>query len=165
MKEKQTDLTSEQLLAINVLAQSDLKDKFYWSGGTLLSHVYLHHRKSVDIDFFSDEHFGLEKLVVWADNFCNVAKFSEYEERRIHDRNEFIFKKKDYSLRVEFVYYNHTKKPINRNREKYEGVYIDSLEDIAANKFFAFFDRSEPKDLLDLYFLINLAERGYRHLN
>ena len=34
------------------------------------------------------------------------------------------------------------------------GVSIDSLEDIAANKIMAYFDRNEPKDLFDIYFLI-----------
>jgi len=34
---------------------------------------------------------------------------------------------------------------------------VDSLEDIAANKTLAYFDRNEPKDLFDLYFLINKA--------
>lgn len=34
------------------------------------------------------------------------------------------------------------------------GLNVDSLEDLAANKTMAFFDRNEPKDLFDVYFLI-----------
>jgi len=53
---------------------------------------------------------------------------------------------------VEFVYYNHEKKTL-RKRKKFLGVFIDSLEDIAANKLIALLDRSEPKDVFDLYFV------------
>lgn len=37
------------------------------------------------------------------------------------------------------------------------GVFIDSLDDIAANKVMAYFDRNEPKDIFDIYFLIHKA--------
>jgi len=33
-------------------------------------------------------------------------------------------------------------------------VLVDSLEDIAANKIMALFDRNDPKDLVDLYFFL-----------
>lgn len=81
------DLTNKQKLAIELLAHSKLKKTFYWTGGTLLSYYYLHHRKSLDLDFFTQSPF--------------------------------------------------------------------SLDDIAANKTMAYFDRVEPKDLFDIYFLIH----------
>jgi len=55
---------------------------------------------------------------------------------------------------MEFVYYNHEKKTLKK-RNKLLGAYVDSLEDIAANKTMAYFDRNEPKDLFDLYFLLH----------
>ena len=56
-------------------------------------------------------------------------------------------------LRIEFVYYSHDKKTIKK-RVKFLGVYIDSLEDIAANKIISLMDRNEPKDLFDIYYLL-----------
>ena len=58
---------------------------------------------------------------------------------------------------MKFVHYNY---PKLKKRKKWNGVYIDSLDDIAANKLMAFFDRNEPKDLFDLYFLI--TKKGYK---
>ncbi len=150
-------LNSDQKLALDLFSKSDLVEQFYWTGGTLLAYKYLHHRLSVDIDFFSDEPYDSELVNQWTQNFKDKAGFETLEARRIYDRREFIFNSDERNLKVEFVYYNHTKKPINRNREKFLGVYVDSLEDIAANKTFAFFDRNEPKDLFDLYFLLTKA--------
>lgn len=36
----------------------------------------------------------------------------------------------------------------------YQGILIDSLADISANKIIALFDRNEPKDLFDVYTLL-----------
>jgi len=52
---------------------------------------------------------------------------------------------------MEFVFYEH---PKIKSRKKWQGIFIDSLEDIAANKVMAFFDRNDSKDLIDLYFLL-----------
>ncbi len=53
---------------------------------------------------------------------------------------------------------NHDKKTL-KPRTLLMGVFIDSLDDIAANKTMAYFDRNEPKDLFDIYFLIH--KRGF----
>lgn len=148
-------LTKYQETAINVLAQSELKNKFYWTGGTLLAFYYLKHRTSVDLDFFSGEEFSLEELQLWLDEFSQKSGLSLVSSQKIFDRREFLFqgKNKNDFLRVEFVYYNHNRKTLGE-RKDFMGVKIDSLEDIAANKTMSFFDRNEPKDLFDIYFLI-----------
>lgn len=56
------NLTPLQKKAIDLLAKSPLREKFYWTGGTLLSYHYLGHRKSLDVDFFSDEPFGFDEI-------------------------------------------------------------------------------------------------------
>lgn len=43
-------------------------------------------------------------------------------------------------------------------------IFVDSLDDIAANKTLAYFDRNEPKDLFDLYYLINISGFTVPHL-
>ena len=37
-----------------VLSEPYLLKRFYWTGGTVLSEFYLHHRESHDIDLFSE---------------------------------------------------------------------------------------------------------------
>ena len=38
-----------------VLKEPYLLKRFYWTGGTVLSEFYLHHRESQDIDLFSED--------------------------------------------------------------------------------------------------------------
>ena len=38
-----------------VLKTETLVNNFYWTGGTVLSEFYLHHRDSEDIDLFTDK--------------------------------------------------------------------------------------------------------------
>ena len=146
-------LTKAQEKAIALLANSTLNKKFYWTGGTLLAYHYLHHRRSLDLDFFSEEMFSFEEVNRLVEQIKRDLGFKKVSYQKIFDRREFIFQN-DEILRIEFVYYNHEKKTLKK-RNKLLGLYIDSLEDIAANKTMAYFDRNEPKDLFDIYFLLN----------
>lgn len=145
-------LTSSQKLAIGVFAHSPLQKKFYWTGGTLLAFHYLKHRRSLDLDFFSDVEFRLDEITPFVQRFKEEGGFRGVKYQKVFDRYEFLFENRE-SLRVEFVYYDHQKKRLGERGELL-GVCIDSLEDIAANKMMSYFDRREPKDLFDLYFLL-----------
>lgn len=46
-----TNVQREVLLAVG---QSELAGHVYFTGGTLLAYHYLQHRRSLDLDFFSD---------------------------------------------------------------------------------------------------------------
>lgn len=146
------NLTHAQKLAIDSLVHSPLRELLYWTGGTLLSYHYLHHRKSVDLDFFSEKKFPIEEINRFTQKLKEKGGFKTVRYRKIFDRHEFIFENRE-CLRIEFVYFNHEKKTLGE-RKLLEGVYIDSLDDIAANKILAYFDRNEPKDIFDIYFLI-----------
>jgi len=146
-----------QKKAIDFFAISTLKDSFYWTGGTALSIRYLHHRNSLDIDLFTGEPFSFDDVNSFIIDFKNKNGIDKVEYKKVFDRWEFLLEKGTENLRIEFVYYNHEKKTLGV-RKWYMDVLIDSLEDIAANKTFAFFDRNEPKDLFDLYFLIKKAK-------
>lgn len=150
------ELTSLQKRVLGLLAKSSFRNKFYWTGGTLLSFFYLHHRQSKDLDFFSDKPFTYNQIIVFIRNLKKQLKLSKIEEKKIFDRWEFFLHNKE-ELRIEFVFYDH---PKIYPRRKWQGIFIDSLEDIAANKVMAFFDRNDPKDLVDLYFL--LTKKRYK---
>lgn len=145
-------LTDGQRKVISLLAKSPLREKFYWTGGTLLACHYLKHRRSLDMDFFSEEEFSFDEVNPLVQRIRSDLRFRRVRYQKIFDRFEFLFENKE-PLRLEFVHYDHQKKTL-RKRKKLWGVAIDSLEDLAANKAMAFLDRNEPKDLFDLYFLL-----------
>ncbi len=144
------ELTLLQKKVLDLFDKSSLKDKFYWTGGTLLSSYYLHHRRSNDIDFFTDEPFTYNQIIGFIRKLKKELKLNQVEEKKIFDRQEFILHNKG-KLRLEFVQYEH---PKIKARKKWKGILIDSLDDIAANKLMSLFDRNDPKDLFDLYFLL-----------
>lgn len=146
-------LTTGQKIAIKQLANSSLKNIFYWTGGTLLSVYYFHHRLSYDLDFFSEKPFSFDQVRDLSLKIQKLGHFIGVSFKKIYDRYEFIFVNKE-KLRIEFVYYNHKKKSLKK-RKQFMGVYIDSLEDIAANKVLALLDRNEAKDLFDILFYFN----------
>lgn len=146
-------LTNEQTIILGTLAKNKLAKTFYWTGGTLLAHYYLHHRKSFDIDLFSDTAFAYEDLIPFLDDVKKSFGVSHLVESRIYDRWDFLVPGVVPPLRFEFVHYNHEKKrlaPLGR----FMDISIDSLPDMAANKVMAYIDRNQPKDLLDVYALL-----------
>jgi len=154
------EVTSLQKKVLDLFSESPLKEKFYWTGGTLLSFFYLHHRQSKDLDFFSDRSFNYNQIIGFIRDLKKQLKLTEIEEKKVFDRWEFFLHDKE-ELRMEFVFYDHPKlKP----RKKWQGIFIDSLEDIAANKVMAFFDRNDPKDLVDLYFLLTKKKLKVKRL-
>lgn len=150
-----SELSAIQKKTLEFFAKSSLKDKFYWTGGTLLAYMYLHHRRSNDLDFFSDEPFGYGQIIGFVKELKRALRLSKIEEKKIFDRWDFILHSKQ-KLRIEFVHYAY---PKIKARKRWRGIFIDSLDDIAANKLMAHFDRNDPKDLFDLYFI--LTQKGY----
>lgn len=145
-----SQLTYLQELVLDLFSQSPLKDKFYWSGGTALSVVYLHHRKSEDLDFFSDESFSHSDIINFLNNLKIKTGLKFIEEKKIFDRWNFFLHNHE-EVRLEFVHYEH---PRLGKRGKWQQMSVDSLDDIAANKLMALFDRNEPKDAIDLYYIL-----------
>jgi len=139
-----------QKKVLDFFGKTSLREVFYWTGGTLLAEIYLHHRKSSDLDFFSEKPFNYNDVVKFVEHLKKELNLKKVEEKKIFDRREFFLHNKE-KLRIEFVLYQY---PALLPRKKYNNIFIDSLDDIAANKTMAFFDRNDPKDLYDIYFLI-----------
>lgn len=144
------ELTQLQQETLDLFAKSELKDKFYWTGGTLLAVIYLHHRQSQDIDFFSDTPFSHDEVIGFINKLKEELQLDFVEEKKIYDRWEFFLHNKE-EMRLEFVHYNH---PKIAERAEWNGIKVDSFDDLAANKLMAMFDRNEPKDLFDIYFIL-----------
>ena len=146
-------LTPFQEEVVKKMGQSGLSSHFIWSGGTALSYQYLKHRKSYDLDFFSKDLFPDNYLLIQIKTIAKSLKIKKLEEQKKFNRQEFWLKKDNETLKVEFVFYPfpNIKKP--RKVKKFN-IKIDSLEDILTNKTHSIFERSEPKDVFDLYCIL-----------
>lgn len=130
---------------------SKLLKQFYFTGGTALSAVYLHHRESEDLDFFSEKDFDNDLIIEFIKHVSAVLKLDYKVTLRERVRIFEFLKRDKFIIKVDFGYYSH---PRLKKGKKVQGVEIDSLEDIAANKMTTILQRTESKDFVDLYFLL-----------
>lgn len=148
---QKTILTPLQQQTIELVRQDDkIRAEFYLTGGTALAEFYLRHRRSEDLDFFTDKPVGKEEVVRFINRIEKELKLPKFRYEKIQDRHGFILEQGNQQLKLEFVYYNF---PALQRRRRVQGLLVDSLKDIAANKLFTAIDRKEPKDLVDLAFI------------
>jgi len=147
---KPASITHLQKSILVTFSHSSLTKQFYWTGGTALTFFYLHHRRSYDIDFFSDTPVEYRTVYSFVKGLSEHIFLRNITQRRVFDRWEFFLKNHG-EARIEFVHYDFKNlKP----RKKWNGILVDSLDDMAANKTMAMIDRKEPKDAFDVFSLI-----------
>lgn len=145
-------LTKEQELILAAISEHNyLLENFYFTGGTALSAFYLHHRYSVDLDFFSKDRFDNQII------FTLISQWS----KRLHFRFTSRFAEVVYrfdltfingaNFKLDFGYYPY--KTIEKGLS-YKNIQVDSLRDIATNKLTTVNQRTEVKDFVDLYFIL-----------
>lgn len=145
-------LTQSQKLVLDELRRYQaLARDFYWTGGTALSFFYLQHRQSDDLDFFSEEELNDELLNEFVNQLSRQIglkhRFTLIEETRVFE----FMKKGKLWLKIDFAYYPYPR--LNKGKV-HQGISVDSLLDIAANKLLVVSQRSDIKDFVDLYFLL-----------
>jgi len=125
------------LLAGKLFSTVDIAERFYLAGGTALA-LHLGHRKSDDLDLFSEKEFSIEKLCKIIENLNGQILIAEQET--IHANVE--------GMKLSLLYYPY--KLINP-LQKLGGIRIASIEDIASMKVVAISQRADKKDFYDLY--------------
>ncbi len=139
-------LTDQQKALLARFSASELRDAFYLTGGTALSAIYLQHRLSEDLDFFSEADVAIEEILAFVKSLTGVRDM-EYERK--YDRKIFLLHYADANaMKIEFTRY-----PFARVEAGpiIDGIPIDSLQDILVNKLMAMTDRLDAKDYIDLY--------------
>lgn len=132
--------------------KSDFSKQFYFTGGTALKVFYFNHRESEDLDFFSEDDFDTDLATEFMQSVAKELgaklRFTSIEKVRIF---ELVDDKGNLILKVDFAQYPH---PRLKKGEVVEGVVIDSLEDIGANKLHTILQRTQIKDFVDLHLLL-----------
>lgn len=144
-------LTSDQQRVLRSFAlHSYISKQFYLTGGTALAAYYLRHRVSDDLDFFTNDTVNLVTVTKFVQQMKKRLRAKKIEYEHLFDRHIFILAT-DPILKMEFTLYQFPRlAPLVENH----GVMIDSLYDMAVNKLFTILDRNEPKDFVDLYYLL-----------
>lgn len=128
-----------------------LNSGFYFTGGTALSLYYLQHRVSEDLDFFSETNFNPDTVGSIVEDWGGKYHFKP-EFKQVENLTTFLLTfNGGYTLKIDFNFYPH------RRVEKsklIDGMEVDSLRDIATNKLMTIIQRTQVKDFVDLYYLL-----------
>ena len=139
-----------------LLRFSELNDKeaFYLTGGTALSTIFLKHRRSNDLDFFTN----IEELILPLSQKLEASLIKEgfkVERLRVfHSFVELSVSSDNDSTVVHFALDSPFRFEQPSGFDEIPGIKVDSLIDIATNKLLAFFGRAELRDFIDIYFLV-----------
>lgn len=137
-----TETVSEELLTIlkELMLLPKLKD-FRLVGGTAMA-LQCGHRRSVDIDLFTDHSFSINDLtteLTYRFGGKELVRSSQGVAMNIHDVKVDL-----YNWGVPFI----------DNAVESEGLRLASLRDISAFKLDTISSRKEKKDFFDLFFLL-----------
>lgn len=127
-----------------LLAGKNISRPFYLAGGTAVA-LYLGHRISVDLDFFTLEHFDIERLEE------ALQGFETYRRDRVAEDTLLGWFE---DLRISFFRYRYSllAQPGMALQTK-----ILQLPDLAAMKIEAIAQRNTRRDFVDLYFIAQKA--------
>lgn len=140
----------QQLIFDEIVKHDYFRKQFYFTGGTALSVVYLQHRYSDDLDFFSGSNLNNQTIFTFIQEWSKKHSFT-FQSRFIEVTYIFDLLFNKTPLKIDFSYYPYHQ--IAKGKEV-EEFMIDSLMDIAINKLATIQQRSEVKDFVDLYFLL-----------
>lgn len=137
-----------------------LPKKFYFTGGTALSVFYYQHRWSEDLDFFSEERFDEHLVSPFIENLCKKLNASYFLRKteiayiyKLYKKGEEKDKTAKELMKIDFVY-DFVKRIRIGEGKIYQGMMVDSLRDIGANKIMTISERFQVKDFVDLYFIL-----------
>lgn len=142
-------LTSDQIALLKAIGSNRaLAKQFYLSGGTALAGFYLHHRYSEDLDFFSEIEVDPMTIQTFFHKLKKILPIQTIDFQQSFNRNLFFLHLPSGVLKTEFTYFPFP--PIEQGPIQY-GVRVDSLLDIAVNKLFTIYQRTQARDYIDLY--------------
>jgi len=147
-------LTPLQHKLLREIGHSPLQNQFFLTGGTALASFYLHHRYSVALDFFTVNPTAVIQVPPVMQEIA-VRLGMEITFTRTLDTFLECFFRSPTGERVEFDFAQDSPyrlEPIRVHPEL--GIQIDNPTDISCNKLAALFDRAEPKDFVDVYFIV-----------
>jgi predicted nucleotidyltransferase component of viral defense system len=158
-----TILTAIQKKALaHIASDAVVKNHFYLSGGTALSEYYLHHRLSEDLDFFSEHEIDGMWLNVLSGKVKSAIGASKKDIQQSFNRNLVFFTIGKTVVKTEFTYFPFTQieKTITVDH-----LHVDSLIDIAVNKFFTIYQKPASRHFIDLFCILQSSDISWNNLS
>lgn len=135
------------------IAKTPLQADFYLTGGTALAAFYLHHRYSDDLDLFTDDPQAVVRVPPVMRDLAQRCRATVSFTRTTGSFLEcFLVSQAGERLEMDFALDSpYRLEPKVQHPEL--GVWTDTALDISCNKLSALYDRADPKDFVDIYFI------------
>lgn len=112
--------------------EESITKNYYWTGRTVLSEFYLHHRQSEDINLFiENREVYLPPIASFMEKFSKENKALRLTHETFLGVKSFKLYFQNFSFKVDFNFYPF---PWIEKGKKWKNIEIDSLLDIAVNK-------------------------------
>jgi hypothetical protein len=150
-------LTPIQKQVLALFAGLPDQERFFLTGGTALAEFYLGHRLSLDLDLFTSE----GELILPFSRQVEAASLqrglSVTVTHRFTTMVEFLFAHGEETVRMDLA----LDSPFRLEPPFLSayGVWVNNLTDLKADKVLAYYGRAEPRDAVDLYFLLQQASK------
>ncbi|MCF7911912.1 MAG: nucleotidyl transferase AbiEii/AbiGii toxin family protein [Candidatus Cloacimonetes bacterium] len=144
IKELHLELFTKEFheLLLKIMKNSEF-NFFYLVGGTALA-LYLGHRKSIDIDLFTELEFNERRIASILEN--------EYRGQQINiEKGTVAYSIND--IKAEFFLHQY---PLVGSLSHISGIRLCSIEDLCAFKLNAIMGRGSKKDFWDLAYLLKI---------
>lgn len=150
-----TILSDFQRTALYLFKKSILAKKFYLAGGTALAEFYLKHRKSEDLDFFTEDELDISALKNFSLKIQKKVVLDKVEFQHGFGLYSFFFYPKGEVAKYKIDFGQYPFGTINPLRN-FNGVKVEDLYDIAVDKVHTISVRPRSRDFIDLYFIFKL---------
>jgi hypothetical protein len=129
---------------------------FFLTGGTALSAFYLQHRYSEDLDLFTLDGDAFDRVPLYVADTAARLTASVASLQVAPQFRRYKISRGEEAVIVDFV--REMVPQVSQQKNDFDGIWVDTLPDIAANKVCTLLGRAEIKDYIDVYFL---ARAGY----
>jgi predicted nucleotidyltransferase component of viral defense system len=147
-------LTPLQRRLLQAIGDTPLREAFFLTGGTALAALYLHHRLSVDLGLFTEDPAAVAQVPPAMQEIAAQRGLDLLFTRTLGTFLQALVTSPD-GERVAFDFAQDSPYRLEPTRLDPElGLMVDNPTDIACNKLSALFDRAEPKDFVDVYFVV-----------
>ena len=149
-------LSEVQKAFLRLFADLPDQERFYLTGGTALAEYYLAHRLSYDLDIFTSEADLILPFSYQVEQVAQQAGWQVNVVRRFASFVEFQVSQGVNALKIDLALDSPFRFAPTEVGDA--GVMVNDFQDIQADKTLAFFGRAEPRDAVDLYFLLQSAK-------
>lgn len=148
----QSILDDFQKEALVVFCKTTLAKKFYLAGGTALSEFYFHHRKSEDLDLFTEEELDIKELERFVNLVGKKIPLEKIEYQHGFGLYTYFFYLKDEKIKHKIDFGQYPFSLVEKPKE-IKGLKVETLYDIAVDKAHTVSVRPRLRDFIDLYFI------------